>query len=321
MQVHGHAIRVGVHSGQQYAAFSDLLELWHRAEQLGYDWVSVFDHLRPPLGGPAGPCFEGTTVLAALAARTTRVRCAMLVSAVTWRHPALLAALAATIDHISGGRAEFGLGAGGADLGYEQYGIPFPRRDVRLSILDEACQVVRSLWDNELTSFEGEHFRLADARLSPRPLQPRLPLIIGAEGERRTLRLVARHADIWNVLVCDPATYRRKLDDLAGHCAAVGRDPADIRKSMTFRAVLAQDERSALRRAESLPLKASAVGEYLVFGTPEHCASRLRPYLELGVGDFLLGMRPPVDWTTIELFARQVAPILRAHAESDRPVG
>ncbi|MGH3185681.1 MAG: LLM class flavin-dependent oxidoreductase [Streptosporangiaceae bacterium] len=315
MQIHGHAIRVGIHSGQQYAEFGDLLGLWHRAEQLGYDWVSVFDHFRPPLGGPEGPCLEGTT---ALAARTTRVRCAMLVSSVAWRHPAVLAAIAATIDHISGGRAEFGLGAGGADLGYQQYGIPFPRRDVRLGMLEEACQVVRSLWAGKPTNFDGAHFRLVSAHLSPRPLQARLPLIVGAEDERRTLRIVARHADIWNVLVCDPVTYRRKLGALANHCAAVGRDPADIRKSMTFRAVLEEDERSALRRAESLRRTASAAGavwaEYLVAGTPEQCASRLRPYLELGVRDFVLGIRPPVDWTTMELFARQVAPALRTHA-------
>ncbi|MBI0378298.1 LLM class flavin-dependent oxidoreductase, partial [Streptomyces albiflaviniger] len=198
MRIHGDAVRVGVHSGQQYPAFAEALELWQTAEELGYDWGSLFDHFRPPMGGPAGPCFEGMSLLAALAARTSRIRCAVLVSAVTWRHPALAAATAATIDHVSDGRLEFGMGAAGADLAYDQYGIDFPGAGTRLDMLDEACQVLRALWTGGPATFAGKHFRLEEARLAPRPLQRRLPLVIGGEGERRMLRIVAEHADIWN---------------------------------------------------------------------------------------------------------------------------
>ncbi|MFC7100713.1 LLM class flavin-dependent oxidoreductase [Nonomuraea rubra] len=218
-------LRFGVHSGQQYSTFEECLDLWQRAEQLGFDWVSLFDHYRPPLGGPGGPCFDGPALLAALAARTSRVRCAILVSAVTWRHPALAATLAATIDHVSSGRLEFGVGAAGPDLGYEQYGLPFPDAGTRLDMLEEYCQILRRLWDGERVTFHGEHYRLTGAHLSPRPLQRRLPLVIGGGGERRTLRIVARHADVWNTLAGDLESYRRKAGLLASHCAEEGRRP------------------------------------------------------------------------------------------------
>ncbi|WP_263166113.1 LLM class flavin-dependent oxidoreductase [Streptomyces sp. SCSIO ZS0520] len=315
MRVHGDAIRFGIHSGQQYATFSEMVDLWQRTEELGYDWISCFDHFRPPIGGPSGPCFEGTTLLSALAARTSRIRCALLVSAVTWRHPAVAAAAAATIDHVSGGRLEFGIGAAGDDLGYEQYGIPFPPAGERLDMLDEACRVLRGLWDEERTDFEGKHFRLSAAHLEPKPLQQRLPLVIGGEGVRRMLRIVAEHADIWNTLVAEPETYRRRLAALADHAASVGRDPGEIRQSMTFRAVLGEDRRQVeeQRRAVAriLPPDSPLWSEYLVFGTPEECVERLKPYRELGVRDFLLGSRPPLDWRTIELFATEVIPALR----------
>ncbi|UBU11337.1 LLM class flavin-dependent oxidoreductase [Nonomuraea gerenzanensis] len=315
-------LRFGVHSGQQYSTFDDCLDLWQRAEQLGYDWVSLFDHYRPPLGGPDGPCFDGPALLAALAARTSRVRCAILVSAVTWRHPAVAAAVAATIDHISSGRLEFGVGAAGPDLGYEQYGLPFPAPGTRLSMLEEYCQVIRRLWDGERVTFHGEHYRLTDAYLRPRPIQRRLPLVIGGGGERRTLRIVARHADVWNSLAGDLDGYRRKVGLLAGYCAEEGRRPQEIRQSITFRAVLAPTpEEAARRRAERLallPPGSPDLAEYLTFGTPEECVEELLPYAEAGVRDFLLGCRPPLDWQTIELFATRVGPALREKAHAER---
>jgi alkanesulfonate monooxygenase SsuD/methylene tetrahydromethanopterin reductase-like flavin-dependent oxidoreductase (luciferase family) len=315
-------LRFGVHSGQQYQSFADCLELWRRAEDGGFDWVSVFDHYRPPLGGPDGPCMDGPTLLAALAARTSRVRCGLLVSAVTWRHPALAASIAATIDQVSGGRLEFGLGAAGPDLGYEQFGVGFPDVRTRMDMLEESCRVVRSLWTQERTDFTGRHFRLTGACLEPKPVQPHLPLVIGGSGEKRLLGIVARHADIWNTSLCAPPDYRRKLGVLAGHCATANRNPADIGLSITFRAVLAGDERKAeRRRAERLSVATPAadLGEYLTFGTPDQCVADLLPYVRLGVRDFLLGCRPPLDWETMELFATEVIPALRAAADTVTP--
>ncbi|ARF53267.1 LLM class flavin-dependent oxidoreductase [Streptomyces gilvosporeus] len=318
MQIHGPALRFGIHSGQQYASFQECLGLWQRGEALGYDWISLFDHARPPLGGPDGPCLEGPTLLAALAARTSTIRCALLVSTLTWRHPAQAAAIAATIDHISGGRLEFGIGAGGPDLGYRQYGIPFPNRTERLEMLTEGCHILRSLWTRERTDFTGRHYRLQGACLQPKPLQRRLPLVIGGADPRHTLRIVAEHADIWNALAGTLESYRHRCAALAEHCAAVGRNPADIRKSITFRALLAEDSRALHDRRQAWerrhPPTSPDRREFLVLGTPEQCVERLLPYLRLGVGDFLLGARPPVDWHTVELFARQVVPALRGYA-------
>jgi F420-dependent oxidoreductase-like protein len=314
MQIFGSDIRFGVHSGQQNTSFDDYRDIWLRSEELGFDWVSAFDHFRPILSDPTGPQFEGLTMLSAMAAHTSRVRCGMLVLGVTYRHPAVVANLAATIDHVSHGRLELGMGAAWFELEHDQYGIPFPRIGVRMDMLDEACRIMRSLWTQETTTFEGKHFQLKDARLEPKPVQERLPLVIGGSGERRTLRIVAEHGDIWNSFFGDLDQYRHKLDVLAGHCADVGRDPADVRKSLNFRAVLDEDEQAAQDRAHQIfgGPPPERVRNMLIIGTPEQCVERLRPYADLGVGDFLLSALPPVDWQTIELVAQQVAPTVKA---------
>jgi F420-dependent oxidoreductase-like protein len=304
-------LRFGVYSGPQHASYAQYLELWRRCEELGYDWLSVFDHFMPIVGDPAGPCFEGPTMMAAMAAHTSRVRVAILVTGVTYRHPAVGANIAATIDHISGGRAEYGIGAAWMEKEHQQYGIPFPRLGVRMDMLDEACRVMRGLWTEERYSFAGRHYQLEDAQMDPKPLQARLPLIIGGDGEKRTLRIVAEHADVWNTGLGELDVFRHKLDVLARHCDAVGRDPREIRKSLTMRAVLAENETDlAVRRRElapTLPLE-----DYKFrFLTPEQCVALLRPFAELGAGDFLLAAYAPYDWESLELFARAVAPALR----------
>src|SRR5919201_848232 len=144
-------IRFGVYSGPQHATFEACVELWRRCEELGYDWLSVFDHFMPIVGDPDGPCFEGPTMMAAMAAHTRRVRVAIL---------------------------EYGVGAGWFEQEHRQYGIPFPRVGVRMDMLDEACRVMRGLWTEERFSFDGEHYQLDNAQMDPKPLQPRLPLII-----------------------------------------------------------------------------------------------------------------------------------------------
>jgi F420-dependent oxidoreductase-like protein len=307
-------IRFGVYSGPQHATFADCLELWRRCEELGYDWLSVFDHFMPIVGDPDGPCFDGPTMMAAMAAHTTRVRVAILVTAVTYRHPAVAANIAATIDHISGGRAEFGIGAGWLEEEHRQYGIPFPRLGVRMDMLDEACRVLRGLWTEERVSLDGEHVVLQDAKLEPKPVQARLPLIVGGDGEKRTLRIVAEHADVWNTGLGDIDTFRHKLDVLARHCEAVGRDPAAIRKSLTFRAVLAADEAAVKARRRELGAKLPIEESKFLFVTPEQCVERMLPFVEHGAGDFLLAAYAPYDWRSLELVAREVAPALRSSA-------
>jgi F420-dependent oxidoreductase-like protein len=309
--VFGDRIRFGVYSGPQHATFDDCLELWRRCEELGYDWLSVFDHFRPIVGDPDGSCFEGPTMMAAMAAQTTRVRVAILVTGVTYRHPAVAANIAATIDHISGGRAEYGVGAAWFEQEHRQYGIPFPRLGVRMDMLDEACRVMRGLWTEERFSFNGEHYRLDGAQLGPKPVQARLPLMIGGAGEKRTLRIVAEHADVWNTGLDEIETFRHKLDVLSRHCEDVGRDPAEIRKSLTIRAILAEDEAALRARRRELAPRLPIDESGFLFLTPEQCVERLLPFRELGARDFLLAAYTPYDWQSLELVMREVAPALR----------
>ncbi|GAO10190.1 putative oxidoreductase [Streptomyces lydicamycinicus] len=308
------ALRFGVHSGQQYERYDEILALWRRAEELGYDWCSVFDHLRPPMGGPDSPCFEGTTLLSALTARTDRIRGALMVAPVAWRHPAMLAALAATVDHVSAGRVEIGIGVGGADLAHEQYGFDLPGRAERLAMLEETAAILRGLWSGERFSFTGEHFRITDGYLRPAPVQPRLPLVVGG-ASTPVLRVVARHGDVWNSLLTDPDRYRRRVAQLDHECERAGRDRAEIRLSMTFRALLVDDPAELPGKLDRLratfPPDSPVWPEYLVFGTPEQCVEALLPYRALGVSDFVLGVRPPVDRDSVTLFAERVIPRLR----------
>jgi F420-dependent oxidoreductase-like protein len=316
VQIHAGELRFGVHSGQQYSDFPGYLELWRTAEAVGLDWASVFDHFMPIQADPTGPCFEGLTLLAAMAAHTERLRCGVIVLGVTYRHPAVLAKMAATIDHVSGGRLELGIGAAWYELEHEQYGIPFPRIGVRMDMLDEACHVLRGLWTNERTTFAGKHFQLTDAMAEPKPLQARLPLWIGGSGEKRTLRIVAEHADGWNTFLSDRETYGHKLDALARHCADVGRDPEDIRKQVVLRTVLGETEAEAEDNFRAYCAARGVDPEEMrpniTVETPEQCAERCEVARAQGAGDFLMMGRPPADARTMELFARDVAGALRA---------
>jgi F420-dependent oxidoreductase-like protein len=305
-------LRFGIHAGQQYTDFPSYLELWETAEELGLDWASVFDHFMPIQADPTGPCFEGLALLAAMAAHTERLRCGIIVVGVTYRSPAVLANMAATIDHISGGRLEFGLGGAWYELEHEQYGIPFPRIGQRLAMMGEAAVILKSLWTEPRTTFSGRHYQLQDAMCEPKPLQtPRIPLWIGGSGERVTLRHVAAEADGWNTFLMPLDEFDHKLAALDGHCDDVGRARSDIRIQLVVQAVLGADEHEAgeqlQARADALRMEADELRGGVLAMTPEQMTEHLRPYVERGVGDFLLMARPPMDRRTLELFAGEVA--------------
>lgn len=317
MQIFEGQIRFGIHSGQQNTTFAEYLRVWQRAEELGYDWASCFDHFLPIMSDPEGPCFDGPTLLSALAAHTSRLRCGILVIGVTYRHPAVLANIATTIDHVSGGRLELGMGAAWYELEHQQYGIPFPPPARRIRMLDEAVTIIKSMWTEHRTSFTGRSYAVTDALCEPKPVQqPHPPLWIGGGGEQLTLRVVAKLADGWNTFLGPIEQYQHKLDVLAQHCRQVGRDPRDIRKSLGVWMVVRETEREveeAVREmAAGSNTSAEAIRQRGVVGTPEQCVEQLEPYREIGVGDFLLLFRTPYDMQTLELVGRQVAPAMRA---------
>jgi len=317
MQIFEGQLRFGIHAGQQNTDFPSYLAMWRSAEDLGLDWASVFDHFLPIFSDPEGPCFDGQTLLAAMAAHTSRLRCGVIVTGVTYRHPAVLANMAVTIDHVSGGRLELGMGAAWFELEHEQYGIAFPPIGVRAEMLREAALICKSMWTKKRTTFEGKHYRLKDALCEPKPVQsPSIPLWVGGMGERRTLRVVAEVADGWNTFLMPEEEYRHKLDVLAGHCKDFGRDPGDVRKQLGISVILGETEAEAADRAKeraaAMRTSPDELLQRFMAVTPERCAEILRPLRDLGVGDFLMLSRAPADERTMELFATQVAPALRA---------
>ncbi len=314
-QIFDGQIRFGIHSGQQHTAYADYVHLWKTVESLGYDWASVFDHFIPIQTDPLGPCFEGPTLLAAMAAQTSRIRCGILVIGNTYRNPAILANIATTIDHISNGRLEWGIGAGWWEMEHEEYHVPFPPLGRRIRMLGEAAEIQKLLWTEHRPNFEGRYYQLTDALAEPKPVQSPLPLWIGGAGERMTLRVVAEHADGWNTFLLPLEAYQRKLDALAEHCRAIGRDPNDIRKSLVFAPIIGDD--SATRaRVEAM----RAAGQTPIAGTPEQIAEQLCRYVDAGVGDFIVGARAPFNFPLLERFINEVAPLVRAEVARGRTV-
>jgi F420-dependent oxidoreductase-like protein len=312
MQLFQGQVRFGIHSGPQNTTFADYLALWRTAEDLGFDWASVFDHFMPIQADPTGPCFEGLTLLSAMAAHTSRIRCGILVVGNTYRNPAVLANIAATIDHVSGGRLELGIGAGWYELEHGQYGVPFYTTGRRIRMLGESARILKMLWTQPETTFEGRYYKMRGAYCEPKPVQEGgIPLWIGGAGEQLTLRMVAESADGWNTFMIPLDAYQRKLEALAAHCRDTGRDPADIRKSLVLGAVIGETEAEVQEAVHRAGGDAEALRRSAVVGTPEQCAEQVLAYVRAGVGDFILRARPPADVRTLELFAKKVAPIVR----------
>jgi F420-dependent oxidoreductase-like protein len=291
--------RFGVHTGLQNTSLDDLRSLWRRIEALGFDWISIWDHFYGATGKPDdAECFEAVAMHAALALETSRVECGSLVYSIGYRHPAVLAKAITAIDHLSGGRAAMGLGAGWAEVEYAAYGIDFPSTGTRLDQLEEGAAVVRGLLHDEVTSFTGTWFTVTDARNEPRPVQAKLPIWIGGQGEKRTLRIAAQFADGWNVPFVSPETFARKRDVLHEHCAAVGRDPAEIRCAVNVG--LAWTEESLLHQFGAI---ADLVRPGVLGGSIDAVVSRIGEFVAAGADQVNLALRAPFDVDALDKFA------------------
>jgi F420-dependent oxidoreductase-like protein len=251
-------------------------DLWLAADDIDvFDAGWTFDHFYPILQADrTGPCFEGWTMLAAIAGTTRRLRLGVMVSGNPYRHPAVLANMAASLDVISGGRLELGIGAGWNEEESAAYGIDLPPLRERFDRLEEACAVIDLLLTREVASFAGAYYRLADARCEPKPIQqPRPPLVIGGGGEKRTLRIAARFADQWNAPGATPEVLAHKIEVLHGHCADVGRDPSTIEISVQVRA----GADASATAAEAATLAAAGAQHVIVGFRAPFDASRLEP--------------------------------------------
>jgi F420-dependent oxidoreductase-like protein len=307
------ALHFGVTLPQFGATWSHAREIAHAADEAGFDSVWAVDHL---VGIPdeSEPVLEAWTEIAAVAAVTRRVRLGHLVLCVSYRPPALLAKMAATLDVISGGRLILGLGAGWHQQEYAEYGYDFPPIATRLAQLGETLTILRRLWSEERTTLVGRHFAVRDAACNPKPAQPRLPILVGGGGEKVLLRHVARHADLWNNLGAYHADVAHKREVLARHCRALGRDPAEILVTQQTLAAIATDRTKAARRTRELFDTLGfldAAPDLALTGTPDEIRTRVERNRALGVQGFVMGFGRRPDPEDVRLFGREVVAACR----------
>jgi F420-dependent oxidoreductase-like protein len=284
--------------------YSDVLELAQHVERTGWDGFWYADHFMPNAEDTSGPWPEAWTTLTAVAAMVPRLRIGALVTGNTYRHPAVLAKMAATLDHISDGRVVLGLGAGWQENEHAAYGIPFYTLSERLARLDEACQVIKQLFSEPSASFDGQYYQLTHAPLEPKPVQDPLPLLIGGGGEKVTLKITAKHADEWNVWGTVDI-LRHKMEILNEHCAAIGRDPKSIQRSAVA-LLFMSDDQGFLDKMRGVD-----TGQPAIIGTPEEVREIVADYQAIGVDelivpDFTLGPREQ-KLATLDRFITDVA--------------
>ena len=322
--------RMGFQVWGQYVTWPELMAIGHDIDELGFDELWSNDHFFPQaaagvgeLGQLDGPVFEGWSILFGWAGVTSRARMGCLVSGAGYRNPGVLVKMATALDHATGGRAALGLGAGWFEREHHAFGWEFPPLGQRLDRMGEAAAICRGLLDGVSFTFDGQWFSAVDARNDPRPLQERLPLAIGGSGEKRTLRIVAEHADIWNADQDSPESFRRRSEILDEHCRVVGRDRTSIERTAGLPAPCIRATReeavqalTAILQHQAMPHEAAlkmASGSPFA-GPVESVVAELRRYRDAGLGAVMFDWPAPFDRPTLEALAGPVRTALDAEA-------
>ena len=309
-------IKFGANSWNQYSDWASLRESGIRADRLGFDSIWTWDHLYPIVGSDDGPMFEGWLTLAAWAERTERATIGLMVGANTFRNPALVAKMATTLDHISGGRAVLGIGGAWFETEHRGFGLEFGGSPgERLRWLEEAVRIMRGMLHGEQPS--GDRFYTTQqVRNDPLPVQGRLPILVGGGGEKKTLRIVARHADACN-LGGGFENVKRKDEILRRHCDEVGRDESEIERTVGAGTCIIRDDPAKARRVFEAMFerngKADPWKSQLV-GTVDQVVEQLRPFLGIGFRHFIVGFPSPYDEESQERLMTEVKPALAAIA-------
>jgi F420-dependent oxidoreductase-like protein len=306
-------VKLGALCWNQYADWPSLLAAGQRADRLGFDTLWTWDHLYPIVGSHEGPIFEGWLTLAAWAQATERIRIGLMVGANTFREPALTAKMATTLDHISGGRAILGIGAAWFETEHRAYGLAFgDGPPERLRWLGEALPVMRDMLRGEPASASGPRYATREVRNDPRPIQDRLPLLIGGGGEQVTLKLVARYGDANNV-GGGLENVKHKEAVLLQHCERVGRDPTEIERTVGIGTVMIRDSRAEVERLAKTIFerngRARPWSDQPV-GTPEDVAEALAPFVEIGYRHLIAGFPTPYDEESMTRLVTEVRPLL-----------
>ena len=310
-------MRIGLHAGHENSTLEDLIKLWKMADDGGFYWISVWDHLLPfPTISPHLDCHEAFTTLGALVHSTKHVRVGCLVFCIGMRHPSMLAKQAVTLDHLSNGRLEIGMGAGWNRHEHEPFGLPFPALGTRFDMLEEGLQIVKALINGERVTFHGEHYQLNDAWCQPRALQKSPRIWVGGAGEKRSIRIAARYADGWNVAYVSPASYRHKNSVLERWCDCEQRDSSEIVRSVNLGFYMGVDEARARRNRQRYDSyfgeQAERFREGSLFGTPATVVDRLGEYADAGVTDLNITMRAPYDFDAMACFVEEILPKVNA---------
>ena len=311
-----HPIRFGIQTSQQNVEWSSMLDLWQKAEAWGYDSLWNFDHFYPIFVDPNGPCLEGWTTLAALGQATSRVRIGHLVNGNTYRNPCVLAKMAATLDHVTNGRLNLGIGAGWFELEHNAFGLDFKTVRGRLDALDEACRILKGMFTGEPFSLKGKHYTVDNARGLPVPVQkPHPPIMIGGSGEKILLRIVAEHADMWNTSG-DADRLGHLVDVIRRHGDAVGRDTRQIEKTvmmpMCYGGGSEREKFMTQLIAGMQQCTPDEARRRIMMGSKDECLETVARYGKAGVTHFIFMAFQPVFPDELQAFAEDVAPAARA---------
>lgn len=286
-------MRFGIHLGLPYRSPASVRETALHVEALGFDWISIFDHIYSSNGSPDRHCHEAVAIHSMLAAVTTRITCGCLVYVAAYRTPGLLVKAISTIDHISGGRVVVGLGAGWNRREFGAFGIPFLAAGDRMDQLEEYCQIVDALLNGgkDPVTFLGHHFEVRDAVCEPRPVQKRVPLWIGGSGEARLLPLAARRADGWNAPFLSPPAFAKKRARLEEVCSASGRDVRSLTCSVNVG--IAWSEADLIGQYAR---RADEVRDAVLMGSSDQMSDLVGRYAEAGADQLNIAIRATRDW-------------------------
>ena len=313
------AIRFGLQVAQQQTTVEELKDVWQEAEVLGFDTLWVNDHLLPSVGPQDGAMLESWTLLGAMAASTSKIQIGCMVTSNTFRHPSILAKMATTVDHLSNGRLIFGIGSGWFKREHEAYGVEFSTMKGRARRLDEALQVITKLWQaNPTASHTGTYYSLVDAPFVPKPVQqPMPPIMIGGVGEKLTLPIVARYAQMWNAPILSPGQFAKKNQVLEQYCQEINRDCSEIERSYLTPMYLNPSPEAlqqVLQRAMTIRgLTEEEARQTIIAGTPAEIRAQLQTYIDIGVTHFIINLRRPglYDREAVRVFATEIMPALR----------
>src|SRR5438132_9177403 len=308
-------VRFGISTPNQNVAWDDLLAAWKEAEALGFDSAWVFDHFIPIFGNQDGPCLEGWTMLAALAAETHRLRIGVLVTGNTYRNPALLAKMATTVDQVSHGRLILGIGAGWFERDHAAYGFAFGSPHERARKLAEALQVITKLWSEDHPSFAGKYYQLDKAPFAPQNVQkPHPPIVIGGQGKRWIVPLVARYADGWNAVSgVTPDGMRERRAIIEAECRRIGRSPCPSEVSVLLPLIAITDIPLAgpVVRLGARAVVKKEVARSILADSSGAIRDRIREFADGGATESILSLRPPFDRGLLRRFAQDVMPAFK----------